>query len=127
MGTRGLLAIVVLLSVAGLLAATNPTTPDYDAFLEATVMAQLERRALQPVHAGQPRLAQTLIKSVLESVIHPNTVRRNYGLFSLFETRVLDTKVVVLGIGTAFFPLRGVEEVIHKAERMVPKKNFSPP
>jgi hypothetical protein len=58
-------------------------------------------------------------KQVIDSLIRSNTVRRNYGLFSLFETQAFDVRVVVLGVGRNFFPIDGQEEIAKKLGQLV--------
>jgi hypothetical protein len=127
MSTPSLLFLVALLSIAVALAASNPTMQDYDAFLEATVTQAVERRLQQaPAQGAMIRnLVRALLKPVLQSVVRPNTVRHNYGLFSVFETQALESRVVVLGIGNHFLPVRGVEEVVQKLERLARKPSPS--
>lgn len=127
MSTRTLLIIVTCLAAAVVLAATNPTTQDYETFLEATVAQEVDRRSHHSGSDERERMIRDLLQSVLQAVIRPNSVRRNYGLFSLFETRILDTNVLVLGVGTAFWPLSGVEEVTHKAERLAKGRQQAAP
>jgi hypothetical protein len=45
-------------------------------------------------------------------MVRPHTIRQNWGVLSRFETRVLDTRVVVIGIGKQFIPIEGVDEAI---------------
>lgn len=127
MNTSSLLFLVALLSVAVALAATNPTATDYDAFLETAVTQAVEHRMQQAPAQGETiqNLTHGLLKPLLRSVIRPNTVRRNYGVFSVFETRVLESQVVVLGIGSHFLPVRGVEEIVRKLERLARKPSPS--
>ena len=61
---------------------------------------------------------QAQSRKLLESLVRPNTVRRNWGLVSRYETQVADTKVIVLGLGGRFIPLQGVEEATLKIGRM---------
>ena len=127
--TRILMLLVSCLTIAVVLAATNPSRDDYDAFLEAIVTQAVERRAQEvPQQQGEMMhgLLQSLLKPIMQSLIHPNTIRRDYGVFSIFETRVLESRVVVLGIGTKLIPLRGVEEIIQKLGRLAPKANPGP-
>lgn len=121
MSNRVLLSIVMLLGICVALAATNPTTPDYGKFLEAALSRALDRMD-QEEPAPQRKVIQDLLisqgKRVIESVVRSNTVRRNYGLFSIFETRVFDG-VVVLGVGMTFIPIDGQEDIEKKLGRLV--------
>jgi hypothetical protein len=120
--TRVLFALVIILGLCVALAATNPTTPQYGAFLEATL-----HEALQHMDQTEPSRQRTVIRDmlasqgrkVIESLIWTNTVRTNYGLFSLFETRAFDVRVVVVGVGTVFITLDGHEEMAKKLGQLV--------
>ncbi|MEW6247092.1 MAG: DUF4359 domain-containing protein [Nitrospirota bacterium] len=120
--TLALALLTAFLGVCVALAATNPTTDDYLLFLEAKLSQALER-----MDQTAPSREQNLIRSVFRTqgkrliagVVRPNTVRRNWGLVSLFETRVLDVRVVVLGVAGRFVPIEGVEEATLKLGRAV--------
>jgi hypothetical protein len=51
-------------------------------------------------------------QELLNSMVRPRTIRQNWGVLSRFETTVLGTKVVVIGIGNQFIPIEGVDEAI---------------
>ena len=122
MRTLGLALLTALLGICVVLAATNPTTDDYLLFLETRLSQALER-----MDQTAPSREQNLIRSVfrtqgkrlIEGLVRPNTVRRNWGLASLFETRVLDVRVVVLGMAGRFVPIKGVEEATLRLGRAV--------
>jgi hypothetical protein len=57
-------------------------------------------------------------RKLIEGIVRPSTVRHNWGLLSQYETRVAETKVVVLGIGGQFVPIKGVEEATVAVGRM---------
>ncbi|MBM4133482.1 MAG: DUF4359 domain-containing protein [Nitrospira sp.] len=113
MSNRSLSLIVALLGISVWLALTNPTMQDYVAFLEQRLVLALDRRP-----QGQSDLVGALLtgqgRQVIETVVRPNTMRRSYGLFSLFETSLLGERVLVLGAGGVFLPLQGVEQVTKK-------------
>jgi hypothetical protein len=110
----------VLLIAVGL-AATNPGMDQYIRFVEVRLAAEIEK-----MDQGGPRAERDLIKGVfrakgiqlVETVVRPNSVRKNWGLLSLFQTRVLGEEVLVLGVADQFVPLRGVEEVTLKVGRL---------
>ncbi len=114
------LVVLALIFLVGL-AWSNPTMEDYVRFVEQELGKAIdrmdqgtstrERQFLQQVFRSQS-------KTLLESFVLPNTVRRNWGLVSHYETRVVDTKVVVLGFAGHFIPLQGVEEATLKIGRM---------
>ena len=109
------------LLVAVGLAATNPTMDAYVHFVEARLVAEIEK-----MDQSGPRHDRDLIKAVfraqgpklVEGVVRPNSTRNNWGLLSFFETNVLDQPVLVLGVAGQFVPLRGVEEATLKVGRL---------
>jgi len=117
LSTIGLAFVVVLLGICVWLAATNPTTDDYGVFLEGMLGQALDRMQQQGTpreHAEIRDLLRSQGKHIIKSVVRPNTVRHNYGLFSVFKTRVLDFRLEVVGIGNHFFPGEDVEEISRK-------------
>jgi len=72
-----------------------------------------ERTLIHSLYATQgPKL--------IELVLQKHTRRRNFGLFSLFESHVLEQKIVVVGVATRFVPLEGVDEATMKLGQLVP-------
>jgi hypothetical protein len=124
MRTSGLVAIVGLLALCVAFAATNPTRQDYQAFLEAELGRALAK--VEPNLNADP--IREMLKSqgpkLIESITRSNTDRRNYGLFSVFETRALGASVSFLGIWRTFIPLSDVNEVVKALRGMSP---VSPP
>ncbi len=116
------LAIIVL-TLAGAvgLALSNPTMDDYLLFVEQEL-----GRAIDRMDQHTPSREQQLIRGVFRSqskkliagVVRPATVRRNWGLVSQYETQIADAKVVVLGVGGRFIPIKGLEETTLRIGRM---------
>jgi hypothetical protein len=124
MGTRPLIVIVIILGVCVALAATNPTKLDYGQFLEGEL-----HQALDQVDAGRfadARLIRQFLKSqgpgFIQAVVSHNTLRHNYGLFSLFETRILGERLSILGVGSRFVPLTDREHL----SRLLGRAKLSP-
>ncbi|MDF0673917.1 MAG: DUF4359 domain-containing protein [Nitrospira sp.] len=113
--------IVVVLAVAVGLVLSNPTMDDYLRFVEQELSKAIDR-----MDRGAPTREQQFIRQVfqsqsrklLESIVRPNTARQNWGIASKYETQVVGTKVIVLGLGGRFIPLQGVEEATVKIGRM---------
>ena len=113
--------VVVALACAIVLVLSNPTMEDYLRFVEQELSKAIDR-----MDRGTPTREQQFIRQVfqsqsrrlLESIVRPNTVRQNWGIASRYETKVADTKVIVLGLGGRFIPLQGVEEATLKIGRM---------
>lgn len=119
---RVLFVLVGLLGVGVALAATNPTSTEYGHFLEMQLSRALARMNPEEGTSQQQIMRGILTsqgKKVIDSLIRSNTARRDYGLFSVFTTRVLQVEVVVIGIGTRFIPLDSQEELIKKLGRLM--------
>ena len=122
LSNRLLFVLVALLGVCVALAATNPTTTQYGRFLETQVTAALQRMDLSEGSSQQQIMRQILTsqgRKTIESLIRSNTERRNFGLFSIFTTRVFQVEVVVVGVGAHFIPLERQEELIKKLGRLM--------
>lgn len=121
MSLARLAVVVVILAGAVGLALSNPTTDDYLQFVERELNGALDR-----MDQGMPSQEQQVIRQVfrsqgkklIEGIVRPSTVRHNWGLLSRYETRVAETKVVVVGIGGQFVPIKGVDEATLKIGRM---------
>jgi hypothetical protein len=116
-----LLCLVIGLSIAVVLALTNPTMEQYLAFVQSELS-----QAIEHMDSSTPKRERTVIQNIFRShgqeliqgVVRPNTIRRNWGLLCRFETKVLDVHVVVLGIGGHFIPLEGVDEAVLRLGRL---------
>lgn len=115
------LLVMVLIGAVGL-ALTNPTTDDYLQYIEVELGRAIDR--MDPNTQGRERelikqIFRSQGKKLLESVVRPTTTREDWGLMSRYETNLVDTKVIVVGIGHQFVPIEGVEEAVLKIGRMV--------
>jgi len=116
-----LLCLVVGLSIAVALALTNPTMEQYLSFVQSELS-----QAVEHMDSSTPERERAVVQNIfrshgrelIQSVVRPNTVRRNWGLLSRFETKVLDVHIVVLGIGGHFVPLKGVDEAVLRLGRL---------
>jgi hypothetical protein len=110
-----LILIVVVLAVSVVLALTNPTTDQYLSFVEAELT-----RAIDRMDQSTPEREGTVVRNIfrrhsqelLNSMVRPHTIRHNWGIFSRFESTVLGTRIVVIGICNQFIPVKGVDEAI---------------
>ena len=113
--------VVVVLALGVGLALSNPTMDDYLRFVELELGKAIDRMDQHTPTREQEFLRQVFrsqSKKLLEAVVRPNTVRHNWGFFSQYDTQVAETKVVVLGLGSRFIPVQGVEEATLKIGRM---------
>jgi hypothetical protein len=114
--------VVMALAVCVVLALTNPTTDQYLGFLQAELAKAMDR-----MDQSTPEREGTMVRNIfrrhsqelLNSMVRPHTLRQNWGVLSRFETTVLGTRVVVIGIGNQFIPVEGVDEAILTLGRRV--------
>lgn len=113
---------VTALAVSVVLVLTNPTTDQYLGFIQAELTKAMDR-----MDQSTPEREGTVVKNIfrrhsqelLNSMVRPHTMRQNWGVLSRFETTVLGTRVVVIGIGNQFIPVEGVDEAILTLGRRV--------
>jgi hypothetical protein len=114
--------VVTALAVSVVLALTNPTTDQYLGFVQAELTKAMDR-----MDQSTPEREGTAVRNIfhrhsqelLNSMVRPHTMRQNWGVLSRFETTVLGTRVVVIGIGNQFIPVEGVDEAILTLGRQV--------
>lgn len=114
--------IVAVLAASVALALTNPTTDQYLGFLQAELTKAMDR-----MDQSTPQREGTVVRNIfrrhsqelLNSMVRPHTTRQNWGILSRFETTVLGTRVVVIGIGNQFIPVEGVDEAVLTLGRRV--------
>ena len=114
--------VVTVLAVTVVLALTNPTMDQYLSFVQAELTKAMDR-----MDQSTPEREGTVVRNIfrrhsqelLASVVRPHTLRKNWGVLSWFETTVLGTRVVVIGIGSQFIPVEGVDEAIVTLGRQV--------
>ncbi|HKO29566.1 MAG TPA: DUF4359 domain-containing protein [Nitrospiraceae bacterium] len=107
--------VVAALAVSVVLALTNPTTDQYLGFVQSEL-----NKAMDRMDQSTPEREGTVVRNIfrrhsqelLNSMVRPHTSRQNWGVLSRFETMVLGTRVVVIGIGNQFIPVEGVDEAI---------------
>jgi hypothetical protein len=113
--------IVIALSVAIALILLNPTMDEYLLFVETELGKAIDRSG-----GGQLSREQTMVRSIFRShshelvtsVVLPHTNRRNWGLLSVYDTTIFESRIVVLGLAGWFIPLRGIDEAILRLGRL---------
>jgi hypothetical protein len=119
--------VVVALAVSVLLALTNPTTDQYLGFVQAKLAKAIDRMDQSTLEREGTVIRDIFrrhSKELLDSVVRPHTLRQNWGVLSRFETTVLGTRVVVIGIGNQFIPVEGVDEAVLTLGRRVFNVSF---
>jgi hypothetical protein len=94
----------------------------YGRFLETQLANALARMKADDANSQQKIMRDILTtqgKKVIDSLTRSNTVRRDYGLFSVFTTRVFQVEIAVVGVGTQFIPLDSQEALIKKLGRLM--------
>jgi hypothetical protein len=114
--------VVAVLAVSVVLALTNPTTDQYLGFVQAELtkaMDRMDQSTSQREGAVVRSIFRRHSQELLDSMVRAHTTRQNWGALSRFETTVLGTRVVVIGIGNQFIPVEGVDEAILALGRRV--------
>jgi hypothetical protein len=114
--------VVTALAVSVVLALTNPTTDQYLGFVQAELTKAMDRMDQStPEREGMAvrNIFRRHSQELLNRMVRPHTVRQNWGVLSRFETTVLGTRVVVIGIGNQFIPVEGVDEAILTLGRQI--------
>ncbi len=114
--------VVTVLAMMVVLVLTNPTMDQYLSFVQVELTKAMDR-----MDQSTPEREGTVVRNIfrrhsqelLNSVVRPHTLRKNWGVLSWFETTVLGTRVVVIGIGSQFIPVEGVDEAILTLGRQV--------
>ncbi len=114
------IAVVVLgLSIA--LVLLNPTMDDYLLFVEAELGKAMDRSD-QSHSTREQAMLKSIFRShsheLVDTAVRPHTIRRNWGIASVYDTSLFDTRITVLGIGGSFIPLRGIDEAIVRLGRL---------
>ena len=122
MSTKTVALLTALLALCTALAWTNPTYEAYQKFQEQLLRQAVER--MESSRQGkQSGVINTLIKSknsgFFQSLIRSQTVHRNVLLFSVFDTKIFSSRIVVVGIGGKFFPMTNVEKALRDVEKSV--------
>ena len=112
---------VIVLGLGIALVLSNPTTDDYLLFVEGQLGKAMDRS-----EQNQSTREQAMLKSIfrshshelMETAVRPHTLRRNWGVLSIYETSLFDVRIVVLGVAGSFIPLKGIDEAILRLGRL---------
>lgn len=114
--------VAVVLAVSVVLVMMNPTMDQYMEFVRAELT-----KAMDKMDQSTPQREGALVRSIfrrhseelLNNMVRPHTTRQNWGILSRFETTVMGTRVVVIGVGNQFIPIKGLDEAIVTLGRRV--------
>jgi hypothetical protein len=114
--------VVTVLAASVVLALTNPTMDRYLDFIQAELSKAMDRME-QSTPGREGAVVRNIFRrhsqELLNTMVRPRTIRNNWGILSKFETTVLGTRVVVIGIGNQFIPVEGVDEAVLTLGRQV--------
>ena len=114
--------VVTVLAASVVLALTNPTMDRYLGFIQAELSKAMDRMD-QSTPGQEGAVVRNIFRrhsqELLNTMVRPRTIRNNWGILSKFETTVLGTRVVVIGIGNQFIPVEGVDEAVLTLGRQV--------
>ena len=115
-----LTVVVMFLSISIGLVLSNPTMEDYLLFVEAELGKAMDRSE-HDFSTREQAMLRSIFRShsheLINTAVRPHTIRRNWGLVSLFSTSVFDAQIVVLGVAGSFIPLKGIDEAIVRLGR----------
>ena len=113
--------VVIGLALGIALVLSNPTTDDYLLFVEGQLGKAMDRSE-QNHSAREQAMLKSIFRShsheLMETAVRPHTLRRNWGVMSIYETSLFDVRIVVLGVGGSFIPLKGIDEAILRLGRL---------
>jgi len=113
--------LVVVLGLAIGLALTNPVMDDYLRFVEVELGKALDRSG-EAKGDRDMSMVRSIYRShsheLVRSFVRPRTTHRNWGLVSIYESKLFETEIIVLGISGRFIPLKGIDEAILRLGRM---------
>lgn len=115
----GMLVTALTLCIG--LALSNPTIDEYLTFVERELAKAIERSdgaQLSPERAMVRTIFRSHSHELVDSVVRPHTVRRNWGLVSVYDSSVFNSRIVVLGVAGRFIPLQGIDEAIVRLGRL---------
>lgn len=113
--------VVIGLALGIALVLSNPTTDDYLLFVEGQLGKAMDRSE-QNHSTREQAMLKSIFRShsheLMETAVRPHTLRRNWGVMSIYETSLFDVHIVVLGVGGSFIPLKGIDEAILRLGRL---------
>jgi len=114
--------VVIGLGLGIALVLSNPTTDDYLLFVEGQLGKAMDRGEQNNQSTREQAMLKSIFRShsheLMETAVRPHTLRRNWGVMSIYETSLFDVRIVVLGVAGSFIPLKGIDEAILRLGRL---------
>jgi Domain of unknown function (DUF4359) len=112
---------VIVLGLGVALVLSNPTMDDYLLFVEGQLGKAMDRSE-QSHSVREQAMLKSIFRShsheLMETAVRPHTLRRNWGVMSVYETSLFDVRIVVLGVAGSFIPLKGIDDAILRLGRL---------
>jgi len=112
---------VIVLGLGVALVLSNPTMDDYLLFVEGQLGKAMDRSE-QSHSVREQAMLKSIFRShsheLMETAVRPHTLRRNWGVMSIYETSLFDVRIVVLGVAGSFIPLKGIDDAILRLGRL---------
>ena len=127
MSFKVLATITMLLAVGVWLSLNNPDGKAYEKYQDRLLLDAVRKAGEQGATTTLnviTKLVESKDSLFFKSLVRSQTTRRDLVIFSIFETKIFSTKLVVIGIGGQFFPVTDPVEAIQAIEKSVisPKK-----
>lgn len=122
MSFKVLAIMTMFLGMGVWLSLNNPDEKVYEKYQDRMLL-DAARKAGEHGGTTQQSVIQKLVESkdslFFKSLIRSQTSRQDLVLFSIFETNIFSSKLVVVGIGGQFFPLTDPVETLQAIEKSV--------
>lgn len=97
--------VIVILAVLGLLAFKNPSMDDYHNYLRQSIVKEFQKEKSEVLE----QVLGPLVGGLASTLVSSRTVRTDLIFMSLYEARLGDEKLKVLGILNNFIVLKKPE------------------
>ncbi len=94
--------VILLVGFLGLLAYKNPTLDDYNHYLRVSISQELQKDSKE----GFDQIFSSFLGGIASGVVTSQTVRRDFIFFSLYDARIADEELRVLGVLSNFIVLK---------------------
>ena len=98
---KSLTTVVALAALAGLMVYTNPTRNDFSDYIRQVVIKESQKR----MQNTQVQFLAPMLGGLVGSVVSSETVRADYVLFSTYELRLGQERLMALGLFKNFILL----------------------
>lgn len=101
--------VVVVVALLGLMAFKNPTLDDYNNYVRQVVVKEFQKTAEEEGGGPFGQVLAPLLGNLAGGLMASQTVRSDYIFFSLYEARLGEEQLKLLGILSQFLVLEKPE------------------